>query len=761
MARTKFHELAKELDISQAELKATLDEMGVQVRSAVSFVDDAIARKAREFYGKVPIEPAPAPAEPLEAPAAPAAVLETVEAKAGVAARAPAEVGQPVEAAPAEVPAAEEVAAPPPIAVRTRRPKPAAKPAPSVPPAAAPVAEPAREVRRVFRGDRIPGPAFRRRPMRRRSMRRVAKEPPPPPPPPTPVTVTAPLTVREFAGQLNTDPARVLGSLLAMGVVADINRTLDAGTLERLSQALGRSVTVEVPTEAAPAPVAAGRGLPRPPVVTIMGHVDHGKTTLLDQIRKTNVTAQEAGGITQHIGAYQVEVNARKITFLDTPGHEAFTAMRARGAKVTDVAVVVVGADDGVMPQTVEAISHARAADVPIIAAVNKIDLPNANAERVLQQLSEQGLTPEQWGGQTVCAEVSAKQGTGIDQLLEMILLVADLQELKGDPVGPAFGTIIEARLDRQRGPVATVLVQRGTLHVGDAIVAGVASGRARTMTNDTGDTVQKAGPSAPVQITGLDTVPQAGDVLEGVTDERTLTRIAESRQALKRVDQQRAHVRLGEIYKQAQAGEAKELKVILKTDVQGSAEAIAKAIQELGTEELRVRILHTGVGDVNESDIMLASASDAVIIGFNVRAEAAAKEMAQEQRVDVRLYEVIYDIVDDVRKALIGMLEPEYQERILGRAEVRAVFKVSKVGIIAGCFVSEGMVRRGNQVRVLRNDEAVSEGAVSSLRHFKDDVNEIAAGSECGIGVGGFEDFQVGDSLDVFEVVEVRRQTL
>jgi len=788
LPKIKFHELAKELGVGQADLKSFLEKEGIVVRSAISALEDEAAGKARQAFGK---SAPPAEAQP-RARRVPAAAVAGEVTRAEAAEKAPAlaqaeaaatgaATAAPVAAAPASAPPAAAAAAPAvdgaqapvvPIEVRPVRPSAPKRQAP-VPPA--PVARPpvpgrlapgpaegAARVERVTRYDRVSfprgRPRFRARPkpVKKKAVEQAA----PTAAAPALIALRAPLTVREFAGALSTDAAKVLGALLDLGIVADINGTLDANLLKRVGEALGKRVEIEEALEEVGAPVGAHL-VPRPPVVTIMGHVDHGKTTLLDCIRKSNVTAQEFGGITQHIGAYQVEVQGRKITFLDTPGHEAFTAMRARGARVTDIAIIVVAADDGVMPQTIEAIDHARAANVPMVIAINKTDLPAANPDRVLRQLTEHGVTPEQYGGDTVCVPIAAKPGTGVDHLLEMVLLVADLQDLKGDPAGSTMGTIIEAELDRQRGPLATVLVQQGTLRVGDWIIAGVATGRVRSMSDENGQPVEAVGPSTPVQITGLDAVPAAGDVLEAVPDERTIARLAESRQALRRADQERQRVRLTEVYQQARAGAIKELNVILKTDVQGSAEAIGKALQELGTEEIRVRILHSGVGEVTESDIMLASASDAIIIGFTVKAEQPARQAAAEQGVDVRIYRVIYDILEDVGKALVGLLEPEYQEQVLGRAEVRALFNIARLGMVAGCFIREGLVRRGERMKVMRDGEAVFEGRVDSLRHFKEDVAELSAGSECGIASSGFNDYQVGDIIEVFRVVEVRRETL
>ena len=506
-------------------------------------------------------------------------------------------------------------------------------------------------------------------------------------------------------------------------------------------------------------------GLPqRPPVATIMGHVDHGKTTLLDAIRKTNVTEREVGGITQHIGAYQVMVNSKKITFIDTPGHEAFTAMRARGAKVTDVAVLVVAADDGVMPQTIEAIDHARAAEVPIVVVINKIDLPNANSERAKRQLMEHNLGPEEWGGDTVCVEVSATQGTGIDSLLEMIILVAEMAELSADPERLASGTVIEAKLDRRRGPVATILVEDGSLHVGNSVVVGLTSGKVRAMTDHTGTQIKEAGPSAPVEIIGLSEVPHAGDKLEVTQDDRIAKETARARQVEERderLKESAPRLTLEQLQEQIEAGEVKELRIILKTDVQGTIDALWQALEQLEHPEVKVKIIHAGVGDVSESDVLLASASHAVIIGFHVRIEPQARQVAQDEHVDVRIYQVIYDVIDDIKAAMTGMLEPIYEEVVLGVAEVRALFKISRVGTIAGCFVSRGRVERGADLRVIRDGETIHQGKLDSLKHLKDDVREVAEGYECGIALEGFNNFEVGDIVEVFTQQEVRRETL
>jgi len=556
------------------------------------------------------------------------------------------------------------------------------------------------------------------------------------------------LTVRELADALEVSAIDVIKSLMQNGVMASINQTIDFDTAAIVAADLGFEVkpmpspTPEAVAEAeTPMPdrrrllAAEDESLlvPRPPVVTVMGHVDHGKTTLLDAIRETNVIATEAGGITQHIGAYQVEKNGHKITFLDTPGHEAFTAMRARGAQVTDIAVLVVAADDGVQPQTLEALNHARAAKVPIIVALNKIDKENANPERVKKQLSEAGLVVEEWGGDTICVPVSAKKKIGIDQLLEMILLVAEMQELKANPNRPAIGTIIEARLDRAKGPLATVLVQQGTLKVGDNVVVGPIYGKVKAMFNDKGKRVRKAEPATPVEILGLAEVPQAGDILEVVSDEKTARALAQER-----LEKQQAmaatpppKVSLDDLFAQVQAGKVKELNIILKADVQGSLEPIVNSLNKLGDEKVKVKVIHQGIGAITESDIALAVASGAIVIGFNQRPDQAARSLAEKEGVDVRFYDVIYNLVDDVQKALQGLYEPKFQEVLEGKAEVRAVFKVGKDGAVAGCYVLEGLVSRGAVAKVIRNGETIATTRIISLRRFKEDVKQVQQGYE------------------------------
>ena len=565
------------------------------------------------------------------------------------------------------------------------------------------------------------------------------------------------LSVRQLADILHISVVEVIKRLIRSGIMANINQVVDYEMAAKVAADLGYEAQKRPRKAAGTARVkqprdeeAAGLQL-RPPVVTIMGHVDHGKTRLLDAIRQTNVMDTEAGGITQHIGAYQVEVNGQKITFLDTPGHEAFTAMRARGAQVTDITILVVAADDGVMPQTLEAIDHARAAGVPIVVAVNKIDKPNANPEMVKQQLADAGLLIEEWGGDTVSVSVSAKEKKGISDLLENLLVVAEVENLRANPAQPAVGVVIEAEMDKTKGPLATVLVQTGTLRVGDTIVVGTTWGRVKAMFNDLGKRVRKAEPSTPVEVLGLSGVPQVGDTLNAVASENHARALIQKRQA--ESQQGPKAVKLENISEQISAGKVKELNIILKADVQGSIEPIKSSLEQLSTEEVKVRIIHSATGNITESDVMLAVASGALIIGFNTSSDAGARRSAAAQGIDIRYYDVIYTLVDDVGKALKGMLEPTYVEVIEGRAEVRAVFSAGKGNKVAGVYVTEGKVRRVDSVRVWRKKEKLIESTIISLRRFKDDVKEVATGFECGVAVQGFNDFQVGDVLEFFNL--------
>ncbi|MEJ8776884.1 translation initiation factor IF-2 [Pseudogracilibacillus sp. ICA-222130] len=573
------------------------------------------------------------------------------------------------------------------------------------------------------------------------------------------------LTVNELAEKLNKDVSEIIKKLMFLGVMANKNQDLDDDTVELICSDYNVTVEKEIILEDTDFDKYRKEDkekdlVERPAVVTIMGHVDHGKTTTLDSIRHSKVTDGEAGGITQHIGAYQVEVNDKKITFLDTPGHEAFTSMRSRGAQVTDIAILVVAADDGVMPQTVEALNHAKAADVPIIVAVNKMDKEAANPDRVMQELTEYELIPEDWGGSTIFVPISAKKREGIDDLLEMILLVAEMEELKANANKVAFGTVIDAQLDKGRGSVASLLVQEGTLHVGDPIVVGNTYGRVRAMVNDLGKRIEEAGPSTPVEITGLNGVPQAGDQFLVFRDERQARQIGESRQQQHIIESRgsQAKISLDDLFEQIKQGEMKDLNVIIKADVNGSAEALAASLRKIEVETVNINIIHTGVGAINESDIILASASNAIVIGFNVRPDVNAQKAAESEKVDVRLHRVIYKAIEEMEQAMKGLLDPEYEEQVVGQAEVRETFKVSKIGTIAGSFVTDGKITRNSSVRIIRDGIVLFEGELLALKRFKDDVREVDAGYECGITVKNFNDIKTGDIIEAFEMVEIER---
>ena len=580
------------------------------------------------------------------------------------------------------------------------------------------------------------------------------------------VVVNVPITVAGFCEQTEVSSSRVIMTLMKLGIMANINQNIDEETVLVLADDLGIDVRigrVEEELEEKGLELFEDKEtdlVPRPPIITVMGHVDHGKTSLLDAIRKTNVTAKESGGITQHIGASEVVINGQRIVFLDTPGHEAFTAMRARGAHVTDIAVLVVAADDGVMPQTIESISHAKAAGVPIIVAINKMDKPGANPDRVKQELSKHGVTVEEWGGDVITVPVSAKTGDGIVNLLEMILLQAEVLELKANPNRLAMGTVIEARLDKAKGPVATLLVLNGTLESGQSIVAGTCAGRIRLMTDDKGKTIRKAGPATAVEILGLTEVPQAGDEFNAVKEDKIARDIAERRREKLREEvlARKSSMSLEKLFTQIQEGEAKELNLIIKGDVQGSIGAIVASLEKLNTSEVRVNIIHTGVGTITESDIMLAGTSNAVIIGFNVRPTTAVQSKADRDDVEIRTYRVIYDVIDDVENAMKGMLDPEFKEEILGKVEIRSTFKVPNVGIIGGAYVTEGKVVRNAEVRLVRDGIVIHEGKISSLKRFKDDAKEVNQGYECGIGIENYNDIKEGDIVECFHMVEVKR---
>lgn len=586
-----------------------------------------------------------------------------------------------------------------------------------------------------------------------------------------PISLPPSVTVRDLAQMLSSSPIDIIKTLMTNGVMANINQQIDFDTAAIVAAEMGYEVALEVPEDEGKEDLGEvplwrrtiadedpGKLQPRPPVVTILGHVDHGKTTLLDAIRHTNVVEGEAGGITQHIGAYQTEHNGRTITFLDTPGHAAFTAMRARGAQGADLVVLVVAADDGVMPQTREAVAHARAAKVPIVVAVNKIDKPNADVDRLKQQLAEIGLVPDDWDGDTILVPISAKKKLGLEDLLEAILLVTDSMDILANPNGRVMGTVIEAERDRTRGPVATLLVQNGTLEVGDSVVVGNAYGKLRAMFDHRGRRVRKAGPASPVSVMGLSDVPSAGDIFQKVDNDREARAIVSERLLnARQVEQsQRSVASLEQLFERFQAGEVRELRLIIKVDVQGSLEPIVSSINDLGKGEIAVNILHTETGNIGENDVMLASASKAVVIGFNVQADSSARRLAEAEGVDIRVYEIIYRMIEDLEKALKGMLEPEEKQVTIGRAQVRAVFRITKLGNIAGCLVTQGELRRNASLRVLRGGKIVHEGSVGSLRHLQEDVREVRSGFECGVSMKSFEDFQVGDELECYVIEKV-----
>ncbi len=724
----RVHELAKELGVTSKELLAALEQMGVSGKSASSSVPEDLVPRLRASGGKATeapkrrevLEPPPAPRKPKKKPAKQEEVAPAAETTAAPAATPPSEAPPAPAApdpAPAPVPAApaqEPAAAPAPTAGGRRPPRVARTPA-----------EPAVPTLRVVRG----------------------------------------ATPQDIAERVGRGPADIVKILFMAGEMATATTSLSDEAITLVASELGMEAEIvgiedDIESEEVTEEVDESQLVPRPPVVTVMGHVDHGKTKLLDAIRETDVVAGEFGGITQHIGAYQAHVGDRDITFIDTPGHEAFTAMRARGAQVTDIAVLVVAADDGVMPQTVEALDHAKAAGVPIVVAVNKVDKESADPTRVRQQLVERGLVPSEWGGDTEFVDVSAKAKTNLDTLLETILLVADLEDLKGVPTGPARGTVIEAHLDKGRGPVATVLVQRGTLDIGDALVSGTTYCKIRAMQDENGNPVESAGPSKPVQLLGWEAVPASGDDFREVADEREARHVASEREARARAAELviSRPPTLSDLMRQAERAEIPELNLVVKTDVQGSLGALTDAFLKLPQDEVRVNIVRSAAGGITENDVSLAQASNAIVVGFNVRPDKQALDLAEREGVDVRTYRVIYDAIDDIKAALSGMLAPEKQEVELGQAEVRQTFRVPRLGVVAGCYVTQGTIPRDARVRLVRDGIVVYEGKVGSLRRFKDDVREVAAGYECGIGIEGYQDIKEGDVIEAFEVREVAR---
>ncbi len=809
MAAKRVHEVAKELGIESKQLLVTLEEMGKGVKNVLQSIDDETQAELAKKLKKKPEKaekPAPkaaktaakapakvTPAKPKEAAAPP---KETTKAKAAPAAKPAGEVKkatapkQPAPAAPPK-PKAEKPAERLPEAEKPKSAVPPKAPAapsktPAAPPAAAPPrreAQPRPGAGPGARQDQAPrqirpaGPhgQQRRMPTRPRPARPADRGPgrgaPPAAAPVTPeegkkrhLRLPQGITVKDFAQKVGKTPGEIIRLLMALGEMVTMNQSINDEALRVIAEELGYEIDIKSKyIEEPETPEDAVESLQsRPPVVTVMGHVDHGKTSLLDAIRQADVTSTEFGGITQHIGAYQVTYDGRTITFIDTPGHESFTAMRARGAQVTDIAVLVVAADDGVMPQTTEAIDHAKAAGVPIIVAVNKIDKEGANPTRVRQQLSEYHLVPEEWGGDTVFVDVSAKQQENLEQLLEMILLVADLHELKSNPSAEASGVVIEAKLDRGRGPVATMLVQRGTLQVGDAVVAGSTYGRVRALLDAAGRRLKAATPATPVEVIGLQAVPAAGEEFRVMRDERRARALAQERSMRERVAERgqaaRPHVTLDDLFQRIREEEMKELNLIVKGDVQGSVEAVSDALERLDQSKVKLNIVRRGVGAITENDVLLASASDAIVIGFNVRPDVNAGEAAEREGVDVRLYRVIYQLVDDIKAATIGMLEPEYEEVQVGRAEVIELFKVPRIGAVAGSMVQEGVVMRNSSVRLVRDGTVIYEGKVASLRRFKDDVREVRAGFDCGIVLENYQDVKEGDIIEVFEKREIPR---
>jgi len=807
MAAKRVHELAKEMGVESKQLLAALENMGKGVKNVLQSVDEETqaelakkfkkkpekAEKAAPKTAKPPAKTAAAKPKEARAAAPTKAKAAPPAAKAAPAAGEPKKAGPPKTAAHAPAPAAPEKPraekpravqpeaekAKPAVAPKEQRPP---KPGVQARPGAAPVGrkpEPPRQLRpagphgQQRRAPTHPRPA---RPGGQRGQGRGAQ--PPAKTAPRPETggevreeakkrhlrLPSGITVKDFAQKVGKTPGEIIRLLMALGEMVSMNQSISDEALRVITEELGYELDIKAKYLEEPEieEDAAEELRSRPPVVTVMGHVDHGKTSLLDAIRQADVTSTEFGGITQHIGAYQVNYEGRTITFIDTPGHESFTAMRARGAQVTDIAVLVVAADDGVMPQTMEAIDHAKAAGVPIIVAVNKIDKEGANPTRVRQQLSEYHLVPEEWGGDTVFVDVSAKQQTNLDQLLEMILLVADLHELKSNPQADASGVVIEAKLDRGRGPVATVLVQRGTLQVGAAMVAGATWGRVRALVDAAGRRLKDATPATPVEVIGLQAVPNAGEGFRVLKDERRARALAQERSMRERVAERglaaRPHVTLDDLFQRIREEEMKELNLIVKGDVQGSVEAVSDALERLDQSKVKLNIVRRGVGAITENDVLLASASDAIVIGFNVRPDVNAADVADREGVDVRLYRVIYQLVDDIKAATIGMLEPEYEEVQVGRAEVIELFKVPRIGTVAGSMVQEGVISRNSPVRLVRDGTVVYEGKVNSLRRFKDDVREVRAGFDCGIVLENFQDVKERDVIEAYERREIPR---
>ncbi|QHJ71033.1 translation initiation factor IF-2 [Planococcus halotolerans] len=779
MTKIRVHEYAKKVDKPSKEIIQQLSKMDISVTNHMSTLEDNAVSKLDGVYKKSSsASTAPAPNRPQnqgqnrsQGQGSRPAGQGQSRPQGGQSGSRPAGQGQNRPAQGQSRPAAAPSQGQSRSQGNGQRPAAPAKSGSNfTPKAAKPTAGPGqRNSNRPGGGG--PGRGGQNRNKKGKQQRPVNPNPMPPMPKkekelPAKITFTESLTVGELAKKLGREPSEIIKKLFMLGVMATINQELDKDAIELICAEYEVEVEEEILVDKTDLevyfePEDETLNEERPPVVTIMGHVDHGKTTLLDSIRHTKVTAGEAGGITQHIGAYQVDEDGKKITFLDTPGHAAFTTMRARGAKVTDLAIIVVAADDGVMPQTVEAINHAKAAEVPIIIAVNKMDKPSANPDRVMQELTEHGLVPEAWGGDTIFVPLSALKGDGIDTLLEMILLVSEVGELKANPARRAIGTVIEAELDKGRGSVATLLVQDGTLNVGDPIVVGNTFGRVRAMVSDTGRRVKEAGPSMPVEITGLNDVPQAGDRFVVFEDEKSARSVGESRatSALQVQRSEKTRVTLDNLFDQLKQGEMKELNLIVKADVQGAVEAMAASLLKIDVEGVNVNIIHTGAGAITESDISLAAASNAIVIGFNVRPDVNAKRAAEAEGVDIRLHRIIYKVIEEIEFAMKGLLDPEFEEKVIGQAEVRSTFKVSKVGTIAGSYVTEGKITRDSGVRVIREGIVVFEGEMDTLKRFKDDAKEVAKGYECGITVKNFNDVKEGDIIEAYVMEEIERK--
>jgi translation initiation factor IF-2 len=800
MAKIRAYKLAEELGIERSEIVEKAAAAGVSLKSAMASLDEEEANRLRQKLGSARVRERLVTEKRVERKAGAAVIRRRKKAPAPAAPEPVAAEPEPVAEPPAEP--VEALPTAPPAPEAEEAPEPAPEPSETLPEPTPPVVErpaaeakreaPAAEADRVSKQrkrvrevvnlreqERLARQATGRAPLRRQVMleprsmaspRRRRRDALPPKkaaaaaaPAETKrvIRVEGAVTVGELARMLGEKSSAIQKKLMSLGTMVSINQAVDVETASKVAGSLGYEVQDvgfrEEQYLEAPEAGESKHLEPRPPIITVMGHVDHGKTSLLDALRRTDVVAGEAGGITQHIGAYQVSVGDKALTFIDTPGHEAFTAMRARGAQVTDIVILVVAATEGIMPQTVEAIDHARAAGVPIVVAVNKIDLPGANPQQTRQRLLEHQLVPEEFGGDTICVDVSAKQGTGLDKLLEMVSLQAELLELKADPTLRASGVVVEARLDKGRGPTATVLVREGTLRRGDYVVVGTVWGRVRAMEDENSRRMKEAGPSTPVQVIGLGGVPEAGQTLHAVESERVAKEIVDHRLAQQRARpvEEPPKITLDDFFAQVEGGGVRELPVLIKADVSGSVEALRDALLKLSTDSIKVNVIHTGVGAITETDVMLAKASGAIIIGFHVRPDPAGRRAAEGQGVDVRIYRVIYEATDDVRKAMVGLLPPTVSETFVGRAEVRRTFAVPRVGTIAGCQVAEGLIRRGALCRLVRDGVQVYEGRVASLKRFKDDVREVATGFECGIGLDGYNDLKIGDVIEVFALEE------